>query len=218
MKKGILLVITLYELLIVSNFVVNGRPSENDALNKFMLQKHNELRSNLTKCNVRGQPPPVEMPMLRYDQELADLAQQWVDQCKDGHWIPATSSWGDNVGQNWAGGPNFQVAFDLWFAEYKLYNYDRNSCSGTCGHYTQMVWSSTRAIGCAIRNCAGVQNFPYGNSITCNYGPAGNLLGRKPYEKADKEQCSSALKLDNHTSWIWLMFFICWSTTRFSLI
>ncbi|TPP60190.1 hypothetical protein FGIG_01008 [Fasciola gigantica] len=111
MKKGILLVITLYELLIVSNFVVNGRPSENDALNKFMLQKHNELRSNLTKCNVRGQPPPVEMPMLRYDQELADLAQQWVDQCKIGYdpdGIPTTSSWKNDVGQNWIGFYSFQ--------------------------------------------------------------------------------------------------------------
>ncbi|THD18573.1 hypothetical protein D915_010816 [Fasciola hepatica] len=141
MKKGILLVITLYELLIVSNFVVNGRPSENDALNKFMLQKHNELRSNLTKCNVRGQPPPVEMPMLRYDQELADLAQQWVDQCKIGYdpdGIPTTSSWKNDVGQNWIGFYSFQKAFDLWFEGHLDYDYKRNSCDTVCHHYTQV--------------------------------------------------------------------------------
>lgn len=52
-----------------------------------------------------------------------------------------------------------------------------NTCSGVCGHYTQIVWRATLKLGCAISHCPG-QAFP--NAIVCNYGPGGNPGGR-PY-------------------------------------
>ncbi|KAA0196307.1 hypothetical protein FBUS_04778 [Fasciolopsis buskii] len=140
-------------VLITVVSTVRCAPSANDELNTLMLKRHNEVRSQLANCQVKGQPPPASMQPLKYDQELADLAQQWANQCKVGHGIPTTSSWGRNVGQNWAGTQSFQ--------KYTV----------RCGLTPlQIVWADTRAIGCAYKQCGA--NFPYGKSIVCNYGPA----------------------------------------------
>lgn len=39
-------------------------PSENDALNKHMLKKHNEARKRALDCKIAGQPQAKSMPML----------------------------------------------------------------------------------------------------------------------------------------------------------
>ena len=43
------------------------------------------------------------------------------------------------------------------------------------GHYTQMVWRETTRLGCGQAICNGTL------IVACNYSPAGNVLGRKPY-------------------------------------
>lgn len=52
----------------------------------------------------------------------------------------------------------------------------------------QLVWASTTDVGCAIAQCSGgVQGFSSlpGYVIFCNYGIGGNMIGEKPYEKAN---------------------------------
>jgi len=41
----------------------------------------------------------------------------------------------------------------MWADEEKCYDYDSNTCAEghMCGHYTQIVWSTTRKLGCAWR-------------------------------------------------------------------
>jgi hypothetical protein len=43
------------------------------------------------------------------------------------------------------------------------------------GHYTQMVWSTTRSVGCAITHSASDEY------LTCRYDPPGNVMGDSPY-------------------------------------
>lgn len=54
-----------------------------------------------------------------------------------------------------------------------------NSCGhkpcSMCGHYTQMVWSSSRKIGCAKRKC-GDKDY-----VVCEYFPGGNIKGHLPF-------------------------------------
>ena len=51
------------------------------------------------------------------------------------------------------------------------------TCSGTCGHYTQIVWRTSLHVGCALVTCGSLT---YKSVILCNYGPGGNS-GGAPY-------------------------------------
>ena len=44
------------------------------------------------------------------------------------------------------------------------------------GHYTQMVWSDTRKVGCAV--ASNREN----DILVCRYWPAGNVMGEQPYD------------------------------------
>lgn len=45
----------------------------------------------------------------------------------------------------------------------------------TTGHYTQIVWKGTQQVGCGLARNA------QGNYLVCQYTPAGNIDGEKPY-------------------------------------
>ncbi|MEQ2281632.1 hypothetical protein AMECASPLE_032434, partial [Ameca splendens] len=48
-----------------------------------------------------------------------------------------------------------------------------------------VVWASSYKVGCAVQLCPnGVKNFTAreGAIFVCNYGPGGNVIGRRPYE------------------------------------
>ncbi|VDP89876.1 unnamed protein product [Echinostoma caproni] len=121
---------------------VSAAPTEKDELNSKMLQMHNEVRQKALMCKIPGQPQASTMPNLKYDQELADLAQKWADNCTFGHddKTQRQTSLYKQVGQNFAGHSSFEGAFQLWFDEYKDYDYENLKCAEgkACGHYTQV--------------------------------------------------------------------------------
>ena len=88
------------------------------------------------------------------------------------------SRWRDDIDM-----ANFSLAMtktiDAWCDEVKYYHYKTNTCEPRqmCGHYTQIVWHSTTRVGCG----AAVSNDGMEYFISCNYGPAGNIIGQKPY-------------------------------------
>jgi hypothetical protein len=43
------------------------------------------------------------------------------------------------------------------------------------GHYSQMIWHGTTAVGCAVER-GGRWDF-----LVCRYAPAGNVVGQKAY-------------------------------------
>jgi pathogenesis-related protein 1 len=143
------------------------------------------LAHNEARAAVDTQDP---LPSLTWNPDLAATAAAWIAQCRD---TEAPSGLIDHnpgrsdghpyyVGENiYASGGQAdpQQAVELWVSEASNYNYANNSCSGVCGHYTQVVWRASRELGCAVGTCAGLQ-FP--NAIVCNYGPGGNNGGR-PY-------------------------------------
>ncbi|KAF6138555.1 hypothetical protein GIB67_022589 [Kingdonia uniflora] len=120
------------------------------------------------------------MSPLVWDSSLARYAEMYANQrrwdCELKH---SNGPYGENIfwgsGNNWSAA---QAATD-WVWEGHWYNYWRNSCSEgqQCGHYTQIVWRKTRAIGCAKVVCFGGK----GVFMTCNYDPPGNYIGERPY-------------------------------------
>ena len=55
------------------------------------------------------------------------------------------------------------------------YDVRSNTCSGVCGHYTQIVWGTTRAVACAVATDRRREVW------VCNYDPPGNIVGYRPY-------------------------------------
>lgn len=137
---------------------------------------HNEVRAT------------VSVAPLTWDDDLAAIAQTWADSCTDNenpiglvdHNPNRSDNYPGYVGENIYGSGGTATpegAVGLWAAEEANYDYDSNTCSGVCGHYTQIVWSTTERVGCGLSNCQGLQ---YGSTIVCNYSPGGNN-GNRPY-------------------------------------
>jgi pathogenesis-related protein 1 len=130
-----------------------------------MLAEHNAVRGRL------------KLPALRWSAHLADVARDWAS-----HLI-ATGDFshrpGNTFGENLyavtgAYASTAQV-FAAWAEESRAYDLRTNTCRGVCGHYTQIVWQSTRSVGCAAVSGGGRQVW------VCDYDPAGNWEGHRPY-------------------------------------
>ena len=67
-----------------------------------------------------------------------------------------------------------------WVDEKRGYNAKTNTCTPvpprtSCGHYMQMVWNTTKEVGCAT--CIS----PHNIYLSCRYSPPGNIVGKPPY-------------------------------------
>ncbi|XP_042326502.1 glioma pathogenesis-related protein 1 [Sceloporus undulatus] len=149
------------------------------------LRVHNNFRSSVT-------PPASNMKRMSWDHDLAKTAKAWAKMCQFRHnpdlkilgkVHPNFTAVGENI---WAGSLwlfNVTVALTNWYREVQHYDYNTQSCSYVCGHYTQMVWATSYKIGCAVHFCPAVKYFNYPNAalFICNYGPGGNYP-TKPYK------------------------------------
>ncbi len=86
-----------------------------------------------------------------------------------------------SLGENIAAGSPTQSpgqAVALWLTEASGYDHATNTCSiSACGHYTQIVWSTTTAVGCAHVSCTN----GLGDFNVCDFNPPGNYVGQSPY-------------------------------------
>ncbi|CEF69906.1 CAP domain-containing protein [Strongyloides ratti] len=60
-------------------------------------------------------------------------------------------------------------AVKLWYSEVKHHNYSSNKMNGATGHFTQIVWKSTKYVGCGVAASKGNGVF-----VVCQYYPPGN--------------------------------------------
>jgi pathogenesis-related protein 1 len=128
---------------------------------------------------------------LAWDGALAATAAAWAATCTDTV-APAgllDHNPGRSSGHPWYVGENIYAstgaatasgAVASWASEVADYTYATNSCAAgkVCGHYTQLVWSTTTRVGCAKHDCPALL---YRSTIVCDYGPGGNIVGSKPY-------------------------------------
>ena len=140
------------------------------------LATHNELRALHSA------------PEMRWDVDAAEFAQNHCDVLRDNDELKHSDSkvrrergFGENLYYRWATGSDPRVgvagrSVQSWYDEIKLYKYGNPGFSVEAGHFTQVVWSSSVRLGCAISDKSE------GGKLTvwicCNYSPPGNYLGQ----------------------------------------
>ena len=149
---------------------------ENPVHPSTMTAVHNQWRSQ------------VGLPGLRWSEKLADVAQTWANSLKDDScgFYHSGNGYGENLYKAtpimWSDGrrelqdKSPKEVIDSWGNEIEDYSYSDNSCSGVCGHYTQVVWKETTEVGCAMSVCNDKSQI-----WVCSYYPAGNVVGKRPY-------------------------------------
>jgi len=171
--------------------VISNGISDEDK--NIIVDLHNQLRSRVALgLEQRGRPGPqksaANMMQLTWDDELANIAQRWADQCTFGHDGERSVSRfavGQNVHEQslFNDKPfDYKSAIESWYSE--VGKVDKNLAefyrfnSGT-GHYTQIVWGETTKIGCGAITYKRDSFFR--KSLVCNYGKAGNFINTPMY-------------------------------------
>lgn len=115
---------------------------------------------------------------LYWNTTLAEYAQQYSTLCVWRH------SQDNQNGENLARGyTNVTAAVEAWGDERSMYDFDSSHPTGfteATGHFTQLVWQSTQAVGCGWTDCDGTNGLE-GVFLVCEYWPAGNLIGQNDF-------------------------------------
>jgi pathogenesis-related protein 1 len=156
-------------IFVASSVNSNTLPEPSTTLARDMLAAHNEIRAR------------VEVPPLRWSDRLAARAQDWAShllQERQFYHRPHPA-FGENLFEISGGRATPADVVGDWASESRDYSYRANACNGVCGHYTQVVWSSTREVGCAVARDSGRETSR--EVWVCNYDPPGNWVGERPY-------------------------------------
>jgi len=138
----------------------SGGPS--DPFAKAFVDAHNAVRAK--NCAAP----------LTWSPQIAKVAQAWADQlkakgCVFGH--SGNMKYGENLGAGSIGALDPESTVAMWYDEIKLYKFPEGGFSMQTGHFTQLVWTDTRQVGCGHVQCKGNDIF------VCNYDPPGNYEG-----------------------------------------
>ncbi|HSM51144.1 MAG TPA: CAP domain-containing protein [Thermoanaerobaculia bacterium] len=161
-----------------------------DRIAAALLDAHNRAR----------QAEGAGLPGLVWDHDLAALATAWAEELRDRRQCRLVHRsrpelQGQPVGENLfavvhsgttgpPGGPlaRPEEVVAAWTNTRDQFDHRRNRCApgSFCGHYTQVVWRDTRAVGCGWAACE-LGRGRRAAVWVCNYAPAGNWVGERPY-------------------------------------
>ncbi len=127
----------------------------------------------------------VGAPPLRWDPLLAQHAANWAAHLAElgtlQHSAPADRRGeGENLWMGTAARYSTAEMMSGWIGEKadfvpgKFPDVARYGTWQSVGHYTQMIWKTTAAVGCAL--APGVR----WDVLVCRYGPPGNMIGESP--------------------------------------
>ena len=150
-------------------------------LNKVQAQEvvdfHNQARAE------------VGVNPLEWSAELSVHAQEWAEHlaksngCRMKH-RPERGKWkavyGENIywGKGYSQAESPLLASVLWYEEKKDFknNLIKPSRGPQPGHYSQMVWRTTKEVGMGMAICRNGDVI-----VVANYNPPGNYIGERAY-------------------------------------
>lgn len=123
---------------------------------------------------LHGSPP------LKHSAKLEDFARNRAIEIavKDGtnFYHPDDLEYGENLAWNSIERVDCRIPLELWYDEWKIYNFAKPNITSRNGHFTQVVWKDTRRIGCGQAISKGKVG---GTFTVCNYDPPGNYLNEE---------------------------------------
>ena len=152
-----------------------GSISRNHDFEARILAAHNRERASLG------------IPNLQWSPQLSASAAKWADHLgTSGAFEHSPDESGQPIeGENlWAGTRDYytpESMVGLWVAEKRNFKpglFPANSRNGdveVVGHYTQLMWRRTTAVGCAIAKSRSE------DVLVCRYSTAGNVTGERPF-------------------------------------
>lgn len=143
-----------------ANAAPSADPPPTGAANP-ILEEHNRLRA------LHCAPP------LAWSPALEKSAQAWADHlasagCELEH---SSGPHGENLAAGSIGAMDGPGVVRYWYDENAQYTFGRGGFSSGTGHFTQVVWSGTREVGCGRTQCQGMDVW------VCQYDPPGNMQG-----------------------------------------
>lgn len=152
-----------------------------------IVNKHNELRTSVS-------PTASNMVKMTWNPEAAANAQKWADKCTLAHSAReqrhiSTSGCGENLFMS-SYPASWSVAIQNWYDEHKSFTYGvgPKTSNAMIGHYTQVVWHSSSAVGCGVAYCSK-QALKY--FYVCHYCPPGNIQGKIQVPYLSGPPCAS---------------------------
>uniref|UniRef100_A0A1Y9H2Q0 Venom allergen-1 n=1 Tax=Anopheles dirus TaxID=7168 RepID=A0A1Y9H2Q0_9DIPT len=167
-------------------------------LRAYILDQHNQNRSNIALGKIAPYPPAVKMPTLTWDSELAELADANARSCQYGHDRCRATVKFPYAGQNIAITQFYGYKFtekelihkfiSSWFGEYKdarkshIQSYPSTYSGKPIGHFTQIVSDRTTQVGCSMWYWKKGQTEAY--YFVCNYSVT-NIMDRTVYKQGE---------------------------------
>jgi pathogenesis-related protein 1 len=182
MKRSILIV------LVVCAFplMVSGKGSQS-----YLLPINNEVKARIVALHNRYRAE-VRVSPVKWSDAVQESAEEWALHLAEDEGLNMVHAGSKtSYGENLSGGPGvWSTDKDAYTAlEYAVMSFGnekkhyKNVPVGVdnnfykYGHYTQVIWKTTREIGCAV---AKRKDIP-GYIAVCRYNPTGNTVGQKPY-------------------------------------
>ena len=132
------------------------------------LKQHNIYRAK------HGVPP------LALSSQLNDVAQHYAAQLARTNQLVHSDNTqlGENLytfGSSGQALPRPEAVVDRWYSEIQNYNFDKPGFHMGTGHFTQLVWKSSKELGMGIAQAADGTWY-----AVANYSPPGNISGQFP--------------------------------------
>jgi len=121
---------------------------------------------------------------LVWDAKLAEDAQAWADHLvRLGHMVHSSvPDQGENLYMSWSKASTAATcsqAVQAWYKEIKDYKFDKPGFAHNTGHFTQVVWKGTKAVGVGIATTSEPDNKGFYKSyVVARYFPPGNYVGQ----------------------------------------
>ncbi|XP_075550570.1 Golgi-associated plant pathogenesis-related protein 1-like [Dermacentor variabilis] len=122
-------------------------------MQKQVLRRHNEYRL------LHG------VPSLQLNNKLNRIAQGWAQHLADIRDLEHKGS-GENLYTGTSGMSNGEQIVDYWYSEICNYDYNNPKIDDSTGHFTQVVWKSTRRIGVGFAKGSDGKDY-----VACFYEP-----------------------------------------------